>query len=75
MKKVILIMVAALTALTFTGCASTAQTDTPKVNKVRKQPRVRCDNPIPFPGSIGQDDYAWYQEQVERQLEECSKNR
>ena len=69
MKKVILFMVAALVALSFSGCASTANTQTGASHS--KKHRVRCDTPVQFP--LGQEDFGWYQDQAERQLEECSK--
>lgn len=74
MKRVILFTVAALVALSFSGCASTVDTQTgaSQPRKVKKN-RVRCDTPVQFP--LGQEDFGWYQEQAERQLEECSKNR
>lgn len=72
MKKVILFMVAALVALSFSGCASTANTQTgASQSKAVKKHRIRCDTPVQFP--LGQEDFAWYQDQAERQLEECSK--
>ena len=69
MNRFILVTVAALVVLAFSGCASTSGA----VSQPRKEHRVRCDTPVQFP--LGQEDFAWYQDQAERQLEECSKNR